>query len=185
MIRSFESALASNGAALHLVAGALLTECSIVTAMLRWTCRHTCRVAEGKSAPSMAAMQLLDVSLKTAAVPGGTAAAVRLLEGIAAAGGVAAYLNACLAVTLSYGSADARQQGLAWLTGLQLDDAPLPALTEAISSRYASSCSAWRTTAHSIRDGIKMLHGDSGGVVHLSVGHRHVQSAIVVSCWPR
>ena len=31
------------------------------------------------------------------------------------------------------GSADARQQGLAWLTGLQLDDAPLPALTEAIS----------------------------------------------------
>ena len=103
MIRSFESALASNGAALHLVAGALLTECSIVTAMLRWTCRHTCRVAEAKSAPSMAAMQLLDVSLKTAAVPGGTAAAVRLLEGIAAAGGVAAYLNACLAVTLSYG----------------------------------------------------------------------------------
>lgn len=89
--------------------------------------------SRGKSAPSMAAMQLLDVSLKTAAVPGGTAAAVRLLEGIAAAGGVAAYLNACLAVTLSYGSADARQQGLAWLTGLQLDDAPLPALTEAIS----------------------------------------------------
>ena len=91
------------------------------------------QISRGEAAPSKAAMQLLDVSLKTAAVPGGTAAAVHLLEGIAAAGGVAAYLNACLAVTLSYGSPDARQQGLAWITGLQLDDAPLPALTEAIS----------------------------------------------------
>ena len=89
--------------------------------------------AREQAAPSKAAMQLLDVSLKTAAVPGGTAAAVQLLQGIAAAGGAVAYLNACLAVTLSYGSADAKQQGLAWLTGLQLDDAPLPALTEAIS----------------------------------------------------
>lgn len=88
--------------------------------------------SRGGSAPSEPAMQLFDVSVKTSAVPGGTAAAVELLQGIAAAGGVAAYLNACLAVVLASRSADAKREGLAWLTGLQLDGVPLPALTQAI-----------------------------------------------------
>ena len=74
----------------------------------------------------------MDFSLKTSAVPGGTAAAVQLLQGIAAAGGLAAYLNACLAIVLAVESAEAKAEGMAWLTSLQLDEVSLPALTEAI-----------------------------------------------------
>ena len=74
----------------------------------------------------------MDFSLKTSAVPGGTAAAIQLLQGIVAAGGLAAYLNACLAVALAADSAQAKAEGVAWLTSLQLDEMPLPALTEAI-----------------------------------------------------
>ena len=71
--------------------------------------------------------------MKTSAVPGGTAAAVQLLQGIAAAGGLAAYLNACLAVVMAAESAEAKVEGMAWLTSLQLDEVPMPALTEAIA----------------------------------------------------
>ena len=83
--------------------------------------------------PSDAARQLFDFFLAASAVPGGTAAAIQLLQGIAAAGGVAAYLNACLAVVLAADSAEMKAEGIAWLTSLQLDDMPLPALAEAIA----------------------------------------------------
>ena len=95
--------------------------------------------SRGSSAPSKAATQLFDVALKTFAVPGGTAAAIQLLQGIAAAGGVPAYLNACLAVLLASKDPDAKREGLAWLTSLQLDDVPLPVLTEAIVQVHSSS----------------------------------------------
>lgn len=90
------------------------------------------RGSRGSTGPSEAARLLLDFSLKTSAVPGGTAAAIQLLQGIAAAGGLAAYLNACLAVVLAAESAEAKAEGTAWLTSLQLDEVSLPALTEAI-----------------------------------------------------
>ena len=86
----------------------------------------------GSTGPSEAARLLLDFSLKTSAVPGGAAAAIQLLQGVAGAGGLAAYLNACLAVALAADSAQAKAEGVAWLTSLQLDEMPLPALTEAI-----------------------------------------------------
>lgn len=98
-------------------------------------CSHSQAILHGSrssTGPSETARLLLDFSLETFAVPGGTAAAVQLLQGIAAAGGLAAYLNACLAVVLAAECAEAKAEGMAWLTSLQLDTVPLPSLTEAI-----------------------------------------------------
>ena len=105
--------------------------------------------SRGNTGPSETARLLLDFSLKTSAVPGGTAAAVQLLQGIAAAGGLAAYLNACLAVVLAAECAEAKAEGMAWLTSLQLDTLPLAALTEAIVQVCCSTTTPGFCTAPS------------------------------------
>ena len=82
--------------------------------------------------PSSAAARILRLAVSAFAAAGGEAAGVDLLAGLLAAGGHAAYFNACLALVLAARTAPARDAGLAFLTRQKFDMLPIDVVVEAI-----------------------------------------------------
>ncbi len=79
------------------------------------------------------------------AATGGEAAGVELLGGLLAAGGHAAYFDACLAVVLGARSAAARDAGLIFLTRQPFDTLPIDVAVEAmVQVRRPRPCHAYR-----------------------------------------
>jgi hypothetical protein len=91
---------------------------------------------------------ILGLALDALKLAGGAGAGMQLLSGLLAAGGPAAFFNACLAAVLAAGSAAAKEAGLSLLTRQDFETLPLPVVVEAIvqvppDQAHASQLCKW------------------------------------------
>ncbi len=78
-------------------------------------------------------MSLLELAMDALALPGGEAAGAELLGGLLAAGGLAAYFGAALAIALACTQRSGAEAGLRLLTQQPLERLPLAVLVDAVA----------------------------------------------------
>lgn len=78
-------------------------------------------------------MALLELAVDALALPGGESAGAELLGGLLAAGGLATYFGAALAVVLPCAHRPGAEAGLRMLTQQPLERLPLPVLVDAVT----------------------------------------------------